>query len=129
MAARNRILAAHEPFADSVKDMSTNHFRDTRCEAHWPPAGPPQPRSIALTVAGSVLDLYHALMAPFLAAHSGSGCRFEPSCSCYAKTALGRHGLWRGGWLAMRRLIRCHPWGGSGYDPVPRSPMSEFGNQ
>jgi putative membrane protein insertion efficiency factor len=46
-------------------------------------------------------------------------CRFEPTCSRYAYAAVERHGLLRGGWLATRRLLRCHPWGGSGYDPVP----------
>ena len=46
-------------------------------------------------------------------------CRFQPSCSAYAITALRRYGALRGGWLAARRLLRCHPWGGSGYDPVP----------
>jgi putative membrane protein insertion efficiency factor len=48
-------------------------------------------------------------------------CRFEPSCSHYADEAIARHGPWRGLWLAARRLARCHPWGGSGYDPVPDS--------
>ena len=46
-------------------------------------------------------------------------CRFQPSCSAYAITALRRYGALRGSWLAARRLLRCHPWGGSGYDPVP----------
>lgn len=46
-------------------------------------------------------------------------CRYLPSCSEYAVVALQRHGLWRGGWLATRRLCRCHPWGRHGFDPVP----------
>ena len=46
-------------------------------------------------------------------------CRFAPSCSAYAIEAFQRHGAARGGWLAFRRFIRCHPWGGHGYDPVP----------
>ncbi len=48
-------------------------------------------------------------------------CRFEPSCSEYAAQALRRHGVIRGSWLAIRRLARCHPWGGCGHDPVPES--------
>ena len=46
-------------------------------------------------------------------------CRFVPSCSAYAITALRRYGALHGGWLATKRICRCHPLGGSGYDPVP----------
>jgi uncharacterized protein len=46
-------------------------------------------------------------------------CRYSPSCSAYAITALERYGALRGSWLAARRLLRCHPWGGCGDDPVP----------
>lgn len=46
-------------------------------------------------------------------------CRFLPTCSAYAIEALQRHGAVKGGWLATRRICRCHPWGGHGYDPVP----------
>lgn len=46
-------------------------------------------------------------------------CRFSPSCSAYAIAAVERYGALRGGWLAARRILRCHPWGGHGHDPVP----------
>ncbi|WP_442916041.1 membrane protein insertion efficiency factor YidD [Lichenihabitans sp. Uapishka_5] len=49
----------------------------------------------------------------------GRQCRFLPSCSDYMDEAIARHGLWRGGWLGATRFCDCHPWGGSGYDPVP----------
>ncbi|MBK8176169.1 MAG: membrane protein insertion efficiency factor YidD [Rhodospirillales bacterium] len=58
---------------------------------------------------------YKFLLSPVLPA----SCRYWPTCSSYALDALRRFGLWRGGWLAIRRIARCHPWGGSGYDPVP----------
>ncbi|MDR2840201.1 MAG: membrane protein insertion efficiency factor YidD [Paludibacter sp.] len=46
-------------------------------------------------------------------------CRYTPTCSQYAVEAVMKHGILRGGWLATKRILRCHPWGGSGYDPVP----------
>jgi putative membrane protein insertion efficiency factor len=59
--------------------------------------------------------LYRYAISPLLGAH----CRFQPSCSAYAKEALLRYGAFKGGWLTLKRIGRCHPWGGSGYDPVP----------
>ncbi|MBB6252416.1 membrane protein insertion efficiency factor YidD [Nitrospirillum iridis] len=61
------------------------------------------------------IHAYRLLLAPLL----GPRCRFEPSCSAYALEALARHGGVKGGWLALRRIARCHPWGGGGLDPVP----------
>lgn len=49
----------------------------------------------------------------------GRRCRFLPTCSDYAQEAIRRHGAGRGSWLALKRVARCHPWGGSGFDPVP----------
>ncbi len=59
--------------------------------------------------------LYRKGISPLL----GTNCRFEPSCSAYAEQALREYGGFKGGWLALKRISRCHPWGGSGYDPVP----------
>jgi putative membrane protein insertion efficiency factor len=59
------------------------------------------------------------LSRPLHAIAPGSGCRFAPTCSAYAATSLARFGLFRGTWLATKRLCRCHPWGGSGVDEVP----------
>jgi len=58
---------------------------------------------------------YRLLLSPWV----GHGCRFQPTCSVYALEALAQHGALRGGWLAARRILRCHPWGGHGHDPVP----------
>lgn len=52
-------------------------------------------------------------------AHRPSPCRYQPTCSAYALDALEQHGAARGSWLTIRRLCRCHPWGGHGWDPVP----------
>jgi putative membrane protein insertion efficiency factor len=57
-----------------------------------------------------------------LSAFVGGACRFEPSCSTYAREAIERHGAGRGSLLALRRLAKCHPFGSSGFDPVPDSP-------
>ena len=70
----------------------------------------PLARLIALPV-----HFYRLVISPLL----GSNCRFQPTCSAYALEALARHGAFRGTWFAARRMLRCRPGGGSGYDPVP----------
>jgi putative membrane protein insertion efficiency factor len=58
----------------------------------------------------------------------GRECRFLPTCSEYALEAVATHGAWKGTGLALRRIARCHPWGGSGYDPVPPPSRSRKGH-
>jgi putative membrane protein insertion efficiency factor len=64
----------------------------------------------------ALIRAYQWLIAPLLPANS---CRFQPSCSHYGLEALRAQGALAGSWLILLRLLRCHPWGGSGYDPVP----------
>ena len=63
----------------------------------------------------ALLRCYRYAISPML----GRNCRFVPSCSEYALEAVDRHGALKGGWLAARRVCRCHPFSGGGYDPVP----------
>jgi uncharacterized protein len=69
----------------------------------------------------ALIRLYQWAISPFLP----SACRFYPSCSHYAYEALERHGVARGGYLATRRVLRCHPWNPGGVDPVPERRTSE----
>ncbi|MBB4286617.1 membrane protein insertion efficiency factor YidD [Roseospira goensis] len=62
-----------------------------------------------------LIRLYQLVLSPLL----GPSCRFTPTCSAYAMEAVQHHGVLAGGWLAVKRILRCHPWGGMGYDPVP----------
>ena len=62
-----------------------------------------------------LIKTYQWVISPMLP----PSCRFAPSCSAYGVEAVATHGALKGGWLTLRRLLRCHPWGGSGYDPVP----------
>ncbi len=63
----------------------------------------------------ALIRFYRRGISPF----TPPSCRFVPTCSAFAEEALLRYGPWKGGWLALRRLLRCHPFGGKGYDPVP----------
>jgi len=69
-----------------------------------------------------LLKIYKLTLSPVLATLTGgpgSGCRFVPTCSEYFVQAVETHGFLIGLWLGTKRILRCHPWGGSGYDPVP----------
>lgn len=67
-----------------------------------------------------LLRVYQLTLSPLL----GPVCRFAPSCSSYAVTAVRRYGVLHGGWLTARRLARCHPWNDGGWDPVPERPAT-----
>lgn len=77
--------------------------------------------SYSVRIARLVLRVYQLTISPLIHAICGPscGCRFVPTCSCYAGEALQKHGFCSGSWLALRRLLRCHPWHPGGYDPVP----------
>lgn len=78
------------------------------------PTRPPAD-GLAVRVALAAIRTYKLMLSPLFT----GACRFHPSCSTYAADALCAHGIGTGTWLAVRRLARCHPFGGSGYDPVP----------
>ncbi|MFD2036764.1 membrane protein insertion efficiency factor YidD [Belliella marina] len=59
--------------------------------------------------------IYQYLISPLFPAT----CRYTPTCSTYTKEAILKHGVFRGGWLGIKRIASCHPWGGHGHDPVP----------
>ena len=63
----------------------------------------------------ALIKIYQLIISPIL----GPKCRFTPTCSHYGLEAFKKYGVFKGFWLTVRRISRCHPWGGSGYDPVP----------
>jgi putative membrane protein insertion efficiency factor len=71
--------------------------------------------TIAQTAAKGLIRFYQVAIGPALP----PACRYQPTCSQYAYTAIERYGALKGGWLTLKRLARCQPFGGSGYDPVP----------
>ncbi|MEN8125521.1 MAG: membrane protein insertion efficiency factor YidD [Bacteroidota bacterium] len=68
-----------------------------------------------------IVRFYQIAISPYLP----SSCRYTPTCSHYTAEALQKHGLFKGGWLSIKRISSCHPWGGSGYDPVPEKEAKE----
>ena len=75
------------------------------------------------------LGVYKYALSPFLHAVSGvpGACRFQPTCSEYAAIAISEYGIVRGGWMALRRLLRCHPFHRGGFDPVPAKHLVQCG--
>lgn len=78
-------------------------------------------RHVVITLIRGLIRFYQRILSPVLHAIAGpsAGCRFSPTCSEYLLDAVEAHGPLAGSWLGIRRILRCHPWGGSGYDPVP----------
>ena len=72
-------------------------------------------KKILIFPAVLLIKFYQICISPF----TPPSCRFTPTCSQYAQEAIVKYGPFKGGWLAFRRIMRCHPFGGSGYDPVP----------
>jgi uncharacterized protein len=73
-------------------------------------------KTMTLFVLRALIAVYRYGISPF----TPMSCRYLPTCSAYAEEALSLYGPWRGSWLALRRVSRCHPLGGHGFDPVPR---------
>ncbi|MCK9300317.1 MAG: membrane protein insertion efficiency factor YidD [Bacteroidales bacterium] len=72
-------------------------------------------RKLAIFLVLLPVRFYRLFISPLFP----SSCRYTPTCSEYAVQAVQKHGPFKGGWLAIKRILRCHPWGGHGYDPVP----------
>lgn len=72
-------------------------------------------RKMMLKMLIGMVRFYQCCISPY----TPPSCRFTPTCSQYAIEALRKHGPWKGLWLTIKRILRCNPWGGSGYDPVP----------
>ncbi|NQV80888.1 MAG: membrane protein insertion efficiency factor YidD [Alphaproteobacteria bacterium] len=72
-------------------------------------------RAVPRLVLLAIVHAYQLFVSPIL----GANCRYDPTCSAYANEAIRRFGAAQGSWLAIKRISRCHPWGGFGHDPVP----------
>jgi putative membrane protein insertion efficiency factor len=82
------------------------------CANGHPASGPRTPGRI---VGHALIRVYQVALSPLL----GRQCRYLPTCSSYTDEAIDRFGFWAGGWMGLSRILRCHPFGASGYDPVP----------
>ena len=85
------------------------------CQGRHLTVGRTRPESLAARAALAAIGFYQKRVSPLMGAH----CIYIPTCSEYARQAIAKHGLAKGGWLALRRILRCHPFHNGGYDPVP----------
>ena len=109
--ATQRFISPRAMTGTSIATTAGGDFRST---AQRRIKLPPEQSMLNRLVRG-VLRGYKYVMSPLI----GPRCRYLPTCSEYAEEALCRHGVVRGGWLSIKRIGRCNPWGSSGYDPVP----------
>ncbi|PVB59986.1 membrane protein insertion efficiency factor YidD [Labrenzia sp. 011] len=87
------------------------------CPSPKPGSAHGRPLSIAGRAAISLIWIYRHSLSLFM----GRGCRYAPTCSDYTEQAIRRFGFWTGGWIGLARILRCNPWGASGFDPVPET--------
>src|SRR5712692_3010745 len=73
----------------------------------------------------AIIAAYRAVLSPVLVSMWGRACRFEPTCSAYAGEAIAHYGIARGGWMALKRLMRCRPLGRWGFDPLPKTSCAD----
>ena len=97
---------------------SSERAVDSRLRGNDKTRGMDNPPSILARLMIAGVRGYQSTLGPVMGGH----CRFTPTCSVYAIDALRTPGAFKGGWLTVRRLLRCQPWGGMGYDPVPERP-------
>jgi len=115
---RYYLLIASGQIFRSRNAISLFHIREAWAGVDKLDVGLPMSR-LLLDLLKAIISFYQRWVSPL----SPPSCRFQPSCSTYAVEALDRHGLLRGCLLSIKRLLRCHPWGGHGYDPVPPLPV------
>ena len=101
----------------SVFSVNSAPYWNVRCGFRQHPPG------LAARAALALIKAYKYLLSPWFV----GACRFVPTCADYTAEAIARYGLVRGGWLGARRLSRCHPFGGSGHDPVPLPSIGHSG--